>query len=190
MHSKNRSRLGHCGAEDTATTNQKHGPDLRIDREHTSHRHLSKGDAKRYPLRIVYLIAGLACIVLGLIGILIPGLPTTPFILLASWCFTRSSRRLENALLRSRLFGPFIRDWRQHRAIRRPTRYLAVGLVATMMLTTCVLSDFGYALKASIAVLACIGLLVIVRIPVLPIDAPDESTRIDAVTSSISNKSL
>ncbi|MBT4866802.1 MAG: YbaN family protein [Planctomycetaceae bacterium] len=131
------------------------------------------------PFRMVYLIAGLVCIALGLIGILLPGLPTTPFLLLASWCFSRSSRRLESALLRSRLLGPFLLDWQHHRGIRRPVRYLAMGFVATTILATCVLSDFGYAFKASIVALACMGLLVIVRIPVLPSAAPDESPRVD-----------
>jgi uncharacterized membrane protein YbaN (DUF454 family) len=136
---------------------------------------------------VVYLFAGLVCIALGLIGILLPGLPTTPFILLASWCFSRSSRRLETLMLRSRLFGPFLRDWRRHRAIRPSVRYLAVGLVATTVLATCVLSDVGYAFKASIVALACIGLLVIVRIPVLPRATPDESMQIDAGGTNNSN---
>ena len=187
LHSKNRSRLGHQGAADTALTNRRHGPDTRIDREHTSQIPVSGVDARSYPLRMVYLIAGLVCIVLGLIGILLPGLPTTPFILLASWCFSRSSRRLETALENSRLFGPLIGDWRRHRAIRRSVRYLAIGLVATLILSTCLLSDYSYTAKASIVALACMGLLVIVRIPVLPIDAPDESTRAGLAESNNSN---
>jgi uncharacterized membrane protein YbaN (DUF454 family) len=135
----------------------------------------------------VYLIAGAVCIALGLIGILLPVLPTTPFILLASWCFSRSSRRLESALLRSRLLGPFLRDWRQHRAIRRRVRYLAIGFVATMILATCALSDFGYATKACIVALAGVGVLVILRIPVLPSATPDESTRVDGAGADTSN---
>jgi uncharacterized membrane protein YbaN (DUF454 family) len=181
MHSKNRARFVHHGPANSTTADQAHGPDTRIDREHTSQRLVDKGDAKFSPLRVVYLIAGLVCIVLGLIGILLPVLPTTPFILLASWCFSRSSRRLEAALLRSRLLGPFLRDWRQHRAIRRRVRYLAVGCVATMTFATCALSDVGYATKACIVALACIGVVVIVRIPVLPTGTSNESTRVDAV---------
>ena len=175
LHCKSESGLEHRGVTDTSATSRNYDLETRIDREHTPQLPSAEGDAKPSPFRVLYLFAGLICIALGLIGVLLPGLPTTPFILLASWCFSRSSRRLESALLRSRLLGPFLRDWQQHRGIRRPVRYLAVGFVVTTILATCVLSDFGYAFKASIVALACIGLLVIVRIPVLPAGTPDES---------------
>lgn len=119
-------------------------------------------------LRIVYAVCGLACVGLGAIGVILPGLPTTPFLLIASWCFSRSSRRLEAALLRSRLFGPLLRDWRRHRAIRRSTRNLAIALVTTMVFVTLVFADMSLIAKSAIAALASIGLIVILYLPVLP----------------------
>ncbi len=68
-------------------------------------------------MRGFYLGAGVACIALGVAGLVLPVLPTTPFILLAAFCFGRASPRLHRWLLRSRTFGPMIREWQQHRAI-------------------------------------------------------------------------
>lgn len=62
-------------------------------------------------MRAFYIILGCIAVVLGTIGIFVPGLPTTPFVLLASWCFYRSSPRLQAWLLQSFL-GKYIREYR------------------------------------------------------------------------------
>lgn len=79
--------------------------------------------------RYLYATAGLVCVGLAYIGTLLPGLPTTPWILLASVCFARSSPRLQRWLLRAPLFGPLLRDWHAHRGIRRPVKIAAVFMV-------------------------------------------------------------
>jgi uncharacterized membrane protein YbaN (DUF454 family) len=79
--------------------------------------------------RALYLTAGLACIGLAYLGVLLPGLPTTPWVLLASWCFARSSPMLQRWLRRSPVFGKLLRDWDEHRGIRRPVKLVAVCLV-------------------------------------------------------------
>jgi len=118
-------------------------------------------------LRFAAFFAGLVFVALGAIGAVVPGLPTTPFVLLACWCFSRSSKRLELALLRSRLFGPLIADWRQHRAIRREVRSMAIGMVVAMTIATCFFSSLSYSARSIIAAFACIGLLVVLRLPIL-----------------------
>ena len=52
---------------------------------------------------------GMACVAVGGIGVLVPGLPTTIFLIIASWCFVRSCPMLERVLIRNRFFGPFMR---------------------------------------------------------------------------------
>lgn len=116
-------------------------------------------------LRWLFLTGGVGCVVLGMIGVFLPGLPTTPFLLLACWCFARSSPRMEAALLRSRLFGPIIHDWRRQGGIRRPIRNYALAMVTIMISVTCLFFGLSWVAKALVVFLGCFGMLVIMRLP-------------------------
>ena len=73
---------------------------------------------RRYSLRrLLWLSLGLVCLILGAIGLFLPLLPTTSFILVAAFAFARSSPRLHKWLLTHKIFGPLITDWQTHRAI-------------------------------------------------------------------------
>ena len=76
--------------------------------------------------RTLYKPLGFLFLLLGLIGIPLPVLPSTPFILLAAWFFARSSERWHSWLLASELFGPLINDWEQKRCISRRTKLVAI----------------------------------------------------------------
>jgi uncharacterized membrane protein YbaN (DUF454 family) len=79
-------------------------------------------------LRSVYLACGLLSLLLGGIGLFLPLLPTVPFVILAAFCFARSSPKLEARLLAHPAFGPHIRAWRSRGAISR--RGKAAALLA------------------------------------------------------------
>lgn len=79
-------------------------------------------------------ILGWACVGLGVIGIFLPLLPTTPFLLLALWAFARSSRRFHQWLLNHRILGRFVAEWERHHVI--PVRAKVVSLTA-MGLSLC-----------------------------------------------------
>ncbi len=116
-------------------------------------------------VRGLLLAAGAICVVLGVIGIFLPLLPTTPFMLLAAACFARSSRRFHQWLLANRTFGPLIREWEKHRSIPRRTKLTAIGL---MSLTLAVSIVFFVEPRWLQAVLAAIGVLLAIwmyRIP-------------------------
>ncbi|GAA4331731.1 YbaN family protein [Pigmentiphaga soli] len=81
-------------------------------------------------MRALMLAAALLCLALGIVGIFVPGLPTTVFILMAAWCASRGSPRLSAWLERHRLFGPMIRDWRTHRAVSRRVKWRASAVMA------------------------------------------------------------
>jgi len=81
-------------------------------------------------VRGLLIAAGAVCVVLGVIGIFVPLLPTTPFMLLAAACFARSSRRFHDWLLANRTFGPLIVEWEKHRSIPRRTKLTAIGLMS------------------------------------------------------------
>ncbi|WP_455478829.1 YbaN family protein [Bartonella sp. B10] len=70
-----------------------------------------------HSLRIGYSIIGWAMVVLGVIGFILPIMPTVPFLLAASWCFSRSSPRFHGWLCNHRIFGPLIKTWEEKRAI-------------------------------------------------------------------------
>ena len=75
--------------------------------------------------RWLYLAFACVMLALGIIGIVLPGLPTTPFILLAAWAAARGSTRLHRWLIEHRTFGPLIRDWQAQGAVRRGNKWLA-----------------------------------------------------------------
>lgn len=81
-------------------------------------------------VRHAYFAGGVVSLALGLIGVFLPVLPTTPFILLAAACFVRSSARFYNWLLNHRLFGSSIRNWRRTGAIPLKAKILAITLIA------------------------------------------------------------
>jgi hypothetical protein len=79
------------------------------------------------------IIGGISCVVLGIIGIVLPVLPTTPFLLLAAFCFARSSDRFHHWLMTNRLFGEYIRNYQEGRGIPRKTKILAIILLWLMI---------------------------------------------------------
>lgn len=106
--------------------------------------------------RTAYTVAGLALVGVGFVGIVLPGLPTTIFMILALFCFKKGSPRFEKWLLNHKVFGPTLRDWEKNRAIKRRTKTVAV----TTMLVFSIASIFIIGIvwvKFLIGVLAAVG---------------------------------
>lgn len=111
--------------------------------------------------RVVYACGGVVCVGLAYLGAILPGLPTTPWVLLASYLFSRSSPRLNRWLKRSPLFGRLLRDWDEHGGIRRPVKVFAVCLVVTVVSLSLAFRDLPVAVKCVIAGLALVGICTI-----------------------------
>lgn len=78
------------------------------------------------PAAWVWLVVAYVCLVVGLIGVALPLLPTTPFVLLAAFAAARGSPRLHAWLLHHRVFGEVIRDWSATRAVARRAKVAAL----------------------------------------------------------------
>ena len=81
-------------------------------------------------MRILFALLGGVALLLGLIGVVLPLLPTTPFVLLSAFFFGKSSPRIHGWLLNHRLCGPLIQDWQTHRGVRAHVRRRALWLMA------------------------------------------------------------
>lgn len=86
-----------------------------------------QGPRPRRPVwwRALWVLAGMAALATGVVGIFVPLLPTTPFVLLAAFCFARGSTRCERWLLTHPRFGPMVVAWRDHRAVPLRAKQLA-----------------------------------------------------------------
>lgn len=80
-----------------------------------------------------YLALGWLFFALGGLGALLPVLPTTPFMLLALWAFAKSSRRFHDWLYHHRLFGPPLQQWRRHRVIPLPAKFMSVSMMSASL---------------------------------------------------------
>ncbi|MFW2356113.1 YbaN family protein [Hydrogenophaga sp.] len=110
-------------------------------------------------------LAGSVALVLGLIGVVLPGLPTTPFILLAAACYAKASPRLHGRLLNHRFLGPMVRDWETHRSLTRRSKTVAqVSMVAMVGLSAWGLRERPVVL-AIVLIAAAVGVLVVASIP-------------------------
>ena len=116
-------------------------------------------------IRGLLIAAGAVCVVLGVIGIFLPLLPTTPLMLLAAACFARSSRRFHDWLLANRTFGPLIREWEKHRSIPRRTKLMAIGLMSLTLAVSIVFFVRPAWLQALLVVLGVLLAIWLYRIP-------------------------
>jgi len=101
---------------------------------------------------------------LGLVGIIIPLLPTTPFLLLAAACYLRGSERMYRWLLTNRVFGKYLDDYRERRGV--PLKVKAVGI--TVLWTTIGLTAL-FAVSEAIVQIVLIAVAFVVTVHILTI---------------------
>ena len=79
--------------------------------------------------RSLLIIAGTLCVALGALGVLLPVLPTTPFLLLAAFCYGRSSDRFYRKLVSNRIFGKYLQNYREGRGIPMQQKIITILLL-------------------------------------------------------------
>lgn len=105
----------------------------------------------------------LACVGLGSAGAVLPLVPTTPFLLVAAYAASRSSPRLHAWLYEHPRFGPLLRDWRDHRALRPRTKRVALLLLAASWIVMLLTVDSAAARIAASAVMATVAVFLATR---------------------------
>ncbi len=114
-------------------------------------------------MKIVYLCLGLISLALALVGVLLPLLPTVPFLLLCAFFFARSSERLHGWLLDHPHFGPLILDWNENGAIRPNAKKAATLSVAAVLGVSLVLHVPGHVLLIQMVTLSAVMIFIWTR---------------------------
>jgi uncharacterized protein len=116
-------------------------------------------------MRLVLVACGTLCVGLGVLGIFLPLLPTTVFLLLAAACYARSSERFYHRLLNHRWLGSYIRNHREGRGMRRRDKTVTVALLWIGIGATMIWSVEALWLRAVLALIAVSVTVHVVRLP-------------------------
>lgn len=115
----------------------------------------------------MYKFLGFGFVGLAFLGIILPVLPATPFLLLAAGCFSKSSTKWHNWLLNNRMFGPLLRNWQDHKSLTLKTKIIALSSILISAVLTLTLSTSNIYIKVAIAMLITFGFVFVCRIPVI-----------------------
>ena len=118
-------------------------------------------------IKHILILFGSIFLGLGFVGIIVPGLPTTPFLLLAAGCYVKSSDRLYSWLLDHKLFGKYIHNFRETRSISLRSKIISLIIMWVMIGLSIYIFIKIIPVKIIIALLGVIGTLVILLIPTL-----------------------
>lgn len=118
--------------------------------------------------RGLFVALGCICVALGFVGVALPGIPTTPFLLLASYFFVRSSPELHQRLLRSKLFGPTLRDWQRHRGVKRRTKWISISCCSLMICFSIATGGLPWVARVVVALAGAYGMWFVARLPTVP----------------------
>lgn len=128
------------------------------------------------PTRLLWLLLGLSAIALAGLGAALPLLPTTPFVLLAAFAFARSSERLHDWLLRHRVFGPLIHNWRAHGAISRRAKIFGLLSIVAVLVVSVATSTPLWIISIQVVVLGLSATFIVTR-PSPPADTASDDGR-------------
>ncbi len=113
--------------------------------------------------RVAWIVVGLVALALGAIGVALPLLPTTPFVLVAAFAFAKSSERLHNWLVEHDIFGALIKNWREHGAISKRAKVAGILSMIAVLTITWLHKAPGYVIAVQSVVLGASALFILTR---------------------------
>jgi uncharacterized membrane protein YbaN (DUF454 family) len=114
-------------------------------------------------IKVLWLLAGLASVAIGAIGLVLPILPTTPFLLVAAFAFARSSTRLNRWLREHRSFGPLIENWHRDGSIDRKVKRTAIIVILITPVITWLFGVPLWLIACQLAVLSAAAIFILTR---------------------------
>ena len=119
------------------------------------------------PQKLILIIIGFLFMGVAYIGIIVPGLPTTPFLLISAGCFIRSSDRLYKSLLNNKIFGKYISDWYEKKGMTLKSKISAITMMLIMITVSVVFLINNLHIKIAVIAAGLIGLYFMGRIKVI-----------------------
>lgn len=117
---------------------------------------------------LVLLCLGWVFVALGVVGAVLPVLPTTPFLIVALWMFANSSERLHRWLYTHRVFGPPLQRWDSERVIPLPAKITALSAMSASMVYVLAFSDAPVVAQAGMGAICAVGAVFILSRPSRP----------------------
>ena len=118
-------------------------------------------------VKVLWIILGSFFVALAAVGVALPGIPTTPFLILAAACYIRSSQKLYDRLISNKTFGPYLKDYREGKGIPKKAKILAVSMIVLFVGSSVIFGIESLNLKIVVGALGLTGLMyVIFKVPV------------------------
>ncbi len=119
----------------------------------------------------MYKLLGFLLVGLATLGLALPGLPTTPFVLLAAWCFSKTSKKWHAWLMANPAFGPLLKNWEERHCIARGTKTLALVMVTLFGTLSVGFLLESFYLRLFVTVFLLWGFFFVARLPTCPVDS-------------------
>jgi uncharacterized membrane protein YbaN (DUF454 family) len=114
-------------------------------------------------IRATWLVVGILALALGGLGVVLPLLPTTPFVLLAAFAFANSSKRMHRWLMEHNIFGPLIANWQRYGAISLSAKVLSLLSMAAVLVISLLIAVPTYIIVVQALVVGACSLFIISR---------------------------
>ena len=124
-------------------------------------------ESNNFFFKALWISLGSLFVALAAVGVALPGIPTTPFLILAAACYIRSSQKLYDWLISNKTFGPYLKDYREGKGIPKKAKILAISMIILFVGSSVIFGIEDQILKIAVGALGLTGLLyVIFKVPV------------------------